>query len=82
MSIDIDTTFIIGCFVLLCCSTLAAAGGIGGGAFNVPILMAIFGYGYKDAVTLSLCTVFGNVISQFLGKFSYWCNNCCLFLNI
>lgn len=63
----VDVSYIVGCLILLCCSTLAAAGGIGGGAFNVPILMSVFGYGYKTAVSLSLCTVFGNVLSQFLG---------------
>jgi uncharacterized membrane protein YfcA len=56
--------FIAGCAVLFFCSTLAAAGGIGGGALNVPILLAVFGYPYKEAVVLSLCAVAGNTLSQ------------------
>ena len=61
--------FIGGCAVLFLCAVLAAAGGIGGGALNVPILLAVFGYDYKDAVTLSLCLVCGNVLSQFIVNF-------------
>jgi len=56
--------FLVGCAVLFVCSTLAAAGGIGGGALNVPILLAVFGYSYKEAVVLSLCAVAGNTLSQ------------------
>jgi uncharacterized membrane protein YfcA len=59
-----SSTYFIGCTVLFVCSTLAAAGGIGGGALNVPILISIFGYEYKEAVVLSLCAVAGNTFSQ------------------
>lgn len=62
-----NTNFIIGCCVLYACATLSASAGIGGGALNVPILLLIFGYEYKTAVTLSLCCVLGNVLSQVTG---------------
>lgn len=43
---------------------MAAAGGIGGGALNVPILLSVVGCSYKEAVVLSLCAVAGNTLSQ------------------
>ena len=49
-------------FVLLYFScSIAAAGGIGGGGLNVPILLIIMKYSYHDAVILSLCTVLGKL---------------------
>lgn len=61
-------SFVAGCIVLYVFSTLAASSGIGGGALNVPILLAIFGYSYKTAIVLSICAVFGNVLLQVCGK--------------
>lgn len=62
------TTFIAGCAVLFCCSTLASAGGIGGGGLNVPILIVLFGYDYNVAVVISLFGVMGNVLIQVCSK--------------
>ena len=61
--------FISGCFVLLMCSILSSSAGIGGGALNVPVLLSVFGYDYKQAVVLSTCVVLGNVLSQLSGKY-------------
>ena len=61
--------FYAGCSVLFVCGTLAAAGGIGGGALNVPVLLVVFGYSYKEAIVLSLCAVAGNVLCQMVVNF-------------
>jgi uncharacterized membrane protein YfcA len=45
--------------------TIAAMGGIGGGGVNVPLLVAIFGFEFKEAAVLSLCVVLGSVSVQF-----------------
>lgn len=54
-----------GSLVLLFGIVLAAAGGIGGGGLNVPVLLVIFGFDFRKATRLSLCLVLGNLISQF-----------------
>jgi hypothetical protein len=59
-------TDIVGSIVLFLASTLASAAGIGGGGLNVPILIVIFGFGFSKAAVLSLWTVLGNIIAQFL----------------
>ncbi len=61
---DFDARSIGGCFALYFSCCLASSGGLGGGGLNVPILLVIFGFDYKTAVVLSLCTVLGNYISQ------------------
>lgn len=53
-----------GCIALYFSCTLASSAGLGGGGLNVPILLVLFGFDYKTAVILSLCTVLGNYISQ------------------
>lgn len=53
-----------GCIALFISCSIAAAGGIGGGGLNVPILLVFFQFDYKTAVVLSLCTVLGNYTSQ------------------
>ena len=52
-----------GVLLYLSCS-ISAAGGIGGGGLNVPILLVVFGYEYQQAVIFSLSTVLGNYVSQ------------------
>lgn len=53
-----------GCLALYLSCAFASAGGIGGGGLNVPILLVILGFKYKQATVLSLCTVLGNYLSQ------------------
>eukprot|EP01038_Epipyxis_sp_PR26KG_P008021 gene8021-10870_t len=61
---NIDHSQIPGFVLLYFSCSIAAAGGIGGGGLNVPILLIIMKYSYHDAVILSLCTVLGNYIAQ------------------
>jgi len=56
--------FFAGCVALYVGCTVSAAGGVGGGGINVPILLIIFGYSFKTCVVLSLCTVLGNALAQ------------------
>ncbi len=64
MSIDIQKAG--GLFLLFLSCAVSAAGGIGGGGLTMPILLVVMGFGYDDAVALSLCSVFGNSGCQFL----------------
>jgi uncharacterized membrane protein YfcA len=57
---------VVGCVCIYVSSTLSSAAGVGGGSLNVPILMNIFGFSYKKAVVLSLCTLMGNYLLQVL----------------
>ena len=56
--------FYVCVLVLYLCGTIASAGGIGGGGVNVPLLLVIGGYSYREAVVFSLCTVLGNSLAQ------------------
>lgn len=57
---------LLGSFILYLSCCLSSSGGIGGGGLNLPILLVIFQFKYSTAVVLSLCTVLGNYIAQFL----------------
>ena len=57
---------IAGGICLYFATTTAAMGGIGGGGINVPVLFVIWGYSYSTSLVLSLCAVFGNLMSQFM----------------
>ena len=61
-----EDKIIYGSVVLLFAVSLAAAGGIGGGGLNLPVLLVIFEYGVKRSVTLSLCAVVGSTLAQTL----------------
>lgn len=56
----------IGCVVLYLSSALCSSAGVGGGTLNVPILINLFGFSYTTATILSLCTLMGNYLFQFL----------------
>lgn len=57
----------IGGFIFLYVACfIAAGGGIGGGGLNTPILLVILKFSYSESVLLSLATVAGNYIAQFL----------------
>ena len=56
--------FIGASIVLFMSCALSAAGGIGGGGVNVPILILIYGYSFDRSVIFSSCTLLGNFISQ------------------
>lgn len=56
--------FYISLIVLYFAGSIASAGGIGGGGVNVPLLLVLGGFDYKDAVVFSLCTVLGNHLAQ------------------
>lgn len=58
--------FIGGCITLFFSCAISAAGGVGGGGINVPILLLVFGYSLKTSIALSLCVVLGNAFAQTL----------------
>jgi uncharacterized membrane protein YfcA len=55
-----------GSIILYLASSLSSAGGVGGGALNVPVLYFIWGFPYSEAVILSLATLMGNYLLQVL----------------
>ena len=56
---------VVGGFICLYLScSLASSAGLGGGGVNVPVLLVILQYDYKEATVLSLCAVLGNHFSQ------------------
>ena len=52
-------------FLYIACF-IAAGGGIGGGGVNTPILLVVLRFTYSESVLLSLATVAGNYMAQFL----------------
>lgn len=58
--------FIAGCITLYFGCTISAAGGVGGGGINVPILLIIFRFSFEMSVVFSLCVVLGNALAQTL----------------
>jgi uncharacterized membrane protein YfcA len=58
--------FVVGCIVLFIGVLLASSGGVGGGGIFVPILLAIFKYGFSTSVAYSCYMVLGNQLAQFL----------------
>ena len=58
--------FIGGCVTLFFSCAISAAGGVGGGGINVPVLLLIFGYSLDTSIALSLCVVLGNAFAQSL----------------
>lgn len=66
MPLVLSDNVIIGSVIMYLSSTLSAAGGLGGGALNVPILWLLFGFSFHTAVILSLCTLSGNYLMQVL----------------
>lgn len=56
--------FVIGSVVLFFGCTLSAAGGVGGGGINVPVLLLFFKYSFDTSVSLSLFVVLGNAFAQ------------------
>ncbi|RYH15795.1 hypothetical protein EON65_31110 [archaeon] len=58
--------YIVGCIAIFVACTFAAAGGVGGGPFIVPLLMLIFEYSFETSVAISLAVGLGNSVAQFL----------------
>ena len=57
---------ILGSILLYLSSSLSSAGGVGGGALNVPLLYFVWGFTYTQSVILSLATLMGNYLLQVL----------------
>lgn len=55
---------LLGYVLLFSSSALSASAGVGGGSTNVAIFMSVFGYDFRTASALSLCTLMGNYLLQ------------------
>lgn len=70
IQLTLSKNVIWGSVLLYLSSSLSAAGGLGGGALNVPILWLLWGFSFHTAVILSLCTLSGNYLMQVAVNFT------------